>query len=47
MDLEGKKPAPSTPIYSGEVHGRKNKVLAQPFPSPKYSSSLAVLGEAL
>ena len=21
MDLEGKKPAPSTPIYSGEAHG--------------------------
>ena len=47
MDLEGKKPAPSTPIYSGEAHGSYTQVLAQPSPSPKYSSSPAVLGEAL
>ena len=47
MDLEGKKPAPSTPIYSGEAHGSFTKVLAQPSPSPKSSSSPAVLGEAL
>ena len=47
MDLEGKEPAPSTPIYSGEAHGSFTLPLAQPSASPKYSSSLAVLGEAL
>ena len=47
MDLEGKKPAPSTPIYSGEAHGSFTQVLAQPVPSPKSSYSPAVLGEAL
>ena len=47
MDLEGKKPAPFTPIYSGEAHGSFTKVLAWPSPSPKSSSSPAVLGEAL
>ena len=47
MDLEGKKPAPSTPIYSGEAHGSFNQVLAQPSPSLKSSSSPAVLGEGL
>ena len=46
MDLEGKKLAPSTPIYSGEAHGSFTQVLVQPSPSPK-SSSPAVLGEAL
>ena len=47
MDLEGKKPALSTLIYSGEAHGSFTQVLVQPFPSPKSSSSPAVLGEAL
>ena len=47
MDLEGKKPAPSTPIYSGEAHGSFTQVLVQPSPSLKSSSSPAVLGEAL
>ena len=47
MDLEGKKPAPSTPIYSGEAHGSRTLPLAQPSPSPKSYSSPAVLGEAL
>ena len=45
MDLEGKKPARSTPIYSGEAHGSFTLPLAQPYLSP--SSSLVVLGEAL
>ena len=47
MDLEGKKPAPSTPIYSGEAHGSFTQVLVQPSPSPKSFSSPVVLGEAL
>ena len=47
MDLKGKEPAPSTPIYSGETHGSsKHEVLAQPYLSP-YSSFPMVLGEAL
>ena len=44
--LGGQETSPSTPIYSGEVHGSFNQVMAQPSPSPK-SSSPAVLGEAL
>src|SRR4051812_9863500 len=37
MDLEGKKPAPSTPIYSGEAHGSCNPCpwrSPPPLPSP-------------
>src|SRR3990170_7555772 len=46
MDLEGKKLAPSTPIYSGEVHGSFTPC---PWcsPPPSYSSSSVVLSEAL
>ena len=41
MELEGKKPAPSTPIYSGEAHGSST-------PSPwRLPLPLAELGEAL
>ena len=48
MDLEGKKPAPSTTIYSGEAHGSFTLPLAQPSPSSNTSSSSSVvLGEAL
>src|SRR3989337_3247532 len=48
MDLEGKQPAPSTPIYSGEAHGRRT-----PFPGAALSLPntsvvvVVVLGEAL
>ena len=47
MDLEGKKPAPYTPIYSGEAHG-----IHTPFPGaalslPNTSVVVLVLGEAL
>ena len=47
MDLEGKKPA-LPPLYIvGRRMGTLDEVLAQPSPSPKSSSSPAVLGEAL
>ena len=47
MDLEGKKPAPSTPIYSGGAWEQHPKPLAPPSPSRDTSSSPLVLGEAL
>ena len=47
MDLEGKKPAPPPLYIVGRRMGASDEVLAQPSPSPKYSSSPAVLGEAL
>ena len=47
MDLESKKPAPPPLYIVGRRMGAQDEVLAQPSPSPKYSSSLAVLGEAL
>ena len=46
MDLEGKKPAPSTPIYSGEVHGSHTPSPGAALSLPNTSSSV-VLGEAL
>ena len=47
MDLEGKKPAPSTPIYSGEVHGSSTpSPWRLPLP-PVTPLPLAELGEAL
>ena len=48
MDLEGKKPAPSTPIYSGEVHGSFTLAPGAALSLPNTSSSSSVvLGEAL
>ena len=47
MDLEGKKPAPPPLYIVGRRMGASYEVLAQPSPSPKSSSSPAVLGEAL
>ena len=47
MDLEGKKPAPPPLYIVGRRMGAIDEVLAQPSPSHKYSSSSAVLGEAL
>ena len=47
MDLEGKKPAPPPLYIVGRRMGAIHEVLAQPSPSPKSSSSPAVLGEAL
>ena len=47
MDLEGKKPAPPPLYIVGRRMGAIDEVLAQPSPSPKYSSSPVVLGEAL
>ena len=47
MDLEGKKPAPSTPIYSGEVHGGFTLAPGAALSLPNTSSSVVVLGEAL
>ena len=47
MDLEGKKPAPPPLYIVGRRMGAIDEVLAQPSPSHKYSSSPAVLGEAL
>ena len=47
MDLEGKKPGPPRLYIVGRRMGALDEVLAQPFPSPKSSSSPAVLGEAL
>ena len=47
MDLEGKKPAPSTPIYSGEAHGSSTRSPWRlPLP-PVTPLPLAELGEAL
>ena len=46
MDLEGKKPAPSTPIYSEEAHGSSTPSPGAP-PSRDTSSSRLALGEAL
>ena len=47
MDLEGKKPAPSTPIYSGEAHGSSTpSPWRLPLP-PVTPLPLAELGEAL
>ncbi len=47
MDLEGKKPAPPPLYIVGRRMGARDEVLVQPSPSHKYSSSPAVLGEAL
>ena len=47
MDLEGKKPAPSTPIYSGEAHGSRNPSPGAVLSLPNTPSSSVVLGEAL
>ena len=47
MDLEGKKPAPPPLYIVGRHMGAIHKVPVQPSPSHKYSSSPAVLGEAL
>ena len=47
MDLEGKKPAPSTPIYSGEAHGSFTLAPGAALPLSNSTSSSVVLGEAL
>ena len=47
MDLEGKKPAPSTPIYSGEAHGSFIPSPGATLSLPNTSSVVVVLGEAL
>ena len=47
MDLEGKKPAPSTPIYSGEEHGSFTLAPGAALPLSNATSSSVVLGEAL
>ena len=47
MDLEGKKPAPSTPIYSGEAHGSSTPSPWRLPPSRDTSFSPLALGEAL
>ena len=47
MDLEGKKPAPSTPIYSGEAHGSFTLAPGATLPLSNSTSSSVVLGEAL
>ena len=47
MDLEGKKPAPSTPINSGEAHRSRNPSAGAALSLPNTSSSSVVLGEAL
>ena len=47
MDLEGKKPAPSTPIYSGEAHGSFTLAPGAALSLPNTSSVVVVLGEAL
>ena len=46
MDLEGKKPAPSTPIYSGETHGSRTPSPGAALSLPN-TSVVVVLGEAL
>ena len=45
--LGGQETSPSTPIYSGEAHGSFTRSSGVALPSPKSSSSPAVLGEAL
>ena len=47
MDLEGKKPAPCIPIYSGEVHRSFTLAPGAALSLPNTSSSVVVLGEAL
>ena len=47
MDLEGKKPAPSTPIYSGDAHGSLTLAPGATLFLPNTSSVVVVLGEAL
>ena len=47
MDLEGKKPAPSTPIYSGEVHGSSTPSPRASLPPVTPPPLPQVLGEAL
>jgi hypothetical protein len=46
MDLEGKKPAPSTPIYSGEAHESRTPFTWRS-PTPLSPPPPLVLGEAL
>ena len=47
MDLEGKKPAPSTPIYSGEAHGSCTPSPGATLPLSNSTFSSVVLGDAL
>ena len=47
LDLRGPAPLSLAPIYMWGWEGSTTKVLAQPSPSHKFSSSPAVLGEAL
>ena len=47
MDLEGKKPAPSTPIYSGEAHRSRTPSPGAALSLPNTSVVVVVLGEAL
>ena len=47
MDLESKKPSPSTPIYSGEAHGSFTLAPGAALPLSNSTSSSVVLGEAL
>ena len=47
MDLGGKKPAPSTPIYSGKAHGSRTSSPGATLSLPNTSSVVVVLGEAL
>ena len=47
MDLEGKEPAPSTPIYSGEAHGSRTPSPGTALSLSNTSSSSVELGEAL
>ena len=47
MDLEGKKPAPSTPIYSEDAHGSFTPSPGAALSLPNTSSVVVVLGEAL
>ena len=47
MDLEGKKPAPSTPMYSGEAHGSRSPSAGAALSLPNTSVVVVVVGEAL
>ena len=47
MDSEGKKPAPSTPIYSGEAHGSFTLAPGAALRLSNSTSSSVVLGGAL
>ena len=47
MDLEGKKPAPSTPIYSGQAHGSRTPSPGAALSLPNTSVVVVVVGEAL